>query len=310
MPMRAASFAICIALVFSAFPQVFAEETNAMRELYGAYLRMQTASQVAEQAKSLGAEKEGIRYRDGVLGAIKERLVPLFEDADAAQKEFAAFINLYAKAAAENDGKFLASFAKNIGIEPAPGSYNDLSEAIISADLLEDIDAAGKFLAKLNEAKKSGASARSKKKKMRNRNLLRESEADAGEFIEAKDDGGSSLRSFGAQRKARREKAIREAEAGMAQVAAERKVADDEYNAKKQTAAAAEAAAQKAQAEKLAAAQQEAVQQDQNSWKTRIKNVVIAGVGAAGSAFAGSVGGRLGEAAAEAVFKDDKRPPR
>ncbi len=301
MAMRIASFAVCLVLVFSAFPQAFAEEANVMRELYGAYLRMQTAAQVAEHAKSLGAEKEGVSYRDGVLGAIKERLVPLFEDADVAQKEFAAFVNLYAKASAENNGKFLASFAKRIGIEPPPESYNDLSEAIISTDLLEDIDAAGKFLAKLSEAQKGGASARPKKKKKRN--LLRESEADAGEFVEAKDDGGSSLRSFGAQRRVRREKAMKEAEAGMAQVAAERKVADDEYNAKKQAAAAAEAAAQKAQAEKLAAAQQEAVQQDQNSWKTRIKNVVIAGVGAAGSAFVGSVGSRMGDAAAQAVFK-------
>ena len=63
------------------------------------------------------------------------------------------------------------------------------------------------------------------------------------------------------------------------------------------------AALQQTAAQELAAAQQEAVQQDQNSWKTRIKNVVIAGVGAAGSAFVGSVGSRMGEAAAQAVFK-------
>ena len=177
-------------------------------------------------------------------------------------------------------------------------SYGDLSARIVADDLQDDIDAAGGFLAELNAAKNTKP-----KRKKRKSNPLRDAEADAGEFVEAKDDGESSLRSFGAQRKARRAKALKEAEAGMAQVASERKVADDEYNAKKQAAAAAEAAAQKAQAEKLAAAQQEAVVQDQNSWRTRIKNIVIAGVGAAGSSFAGAVGSRAGEAAAQAVFK-------
>ena len=58
-----------------------------------------------------------------------------------------------------------------------------------------------------------------------------------------------------------------------------------------------------AHAQKLAAAEQQAVVQDQNSWKTRIKGVIAAAAGAAGSAFLGTVGGRVGEAAANAVFK-------
>ncbi|MBO4448059.1 MAG: hypothetical protein J5807_01065, partial [Kiritimatiellae bacterium] len=76
----------------------------------------------------------------------------------------------------------------------------------------------------------------------------------------------------------------------------------EEYNAKKQAAAAAEAAAMQAQAQKLAAAEQEAVEQDQNSWKTRVKGIVSSAAGAAGSAFLGGVGSRVGEAAAQAVF--------
>ena len=93
----------------------------------------------------------------------------------------------------------------------------------------------------------------------------------------------------------------------MAQVSEERRIADEEYNAKKQAAAAAEAAAMQAQAQKLAAAEQEAVVQDQNSWKTRIKGIVSSAAGAAGSAFLGGVGSRVGEAAAQAVFKDIMR---
>jgi hypothetical protein len=151
------------------------------------------------------------------------------------------------------------------------------------------------------------ASSPPKKKK---RKSLRDAEAGAGEFVEAQDDAASSLRSFGAMRKMRREKAIKDAEAGMAQVSAERKAADEEYNAKKAAEAQAEAVAMQAHAQRLAAAEQEAVIQDQNSWRTRLKNVAATAVGAAGSAFLGNVGGRLGEAAAEAVFKDDRRPPR
>ena len=93
-----------------------------------------------------------------------------------------------------------------------------------------------------------------------------------------------------------------DAEAGMAQVANERRIADEEYNAKKQAAAAAEAAAMQAQAQKLAAAEQEAVVQDQNSWKTRIKGIVATAIGATGSAFLGNVGGRIGEEASRALF--------
>ena len=292
----------CLTLSTSAFADAQAK-SSPLRELFGAYLRLQMAEQVAEQAKALGAEEAGSRYRVNALDAIRNRLVPLF--GDDAQKEFASFVGTYSKGAGENSQDYLKWLSGRIGLDPVPKDYGELTSRIVTDDLQEDVDAAGKFLAELNAAQKNGATARPKKK--RKRNLLRESEADAGEFIEAKDDGGSSLRSFGAQRKARREKALKEAEAGMAQVASERKVADDEYNAKKQAAAAAEAAAQKAQAEKIAAAQQEAVQQDQNSWRTRIKNIVVTGVGAAGSAFAGSVGSRVGEAAAAAVFKPPAR---
>ena len=49
--------------------------------------------------------------------------------------------------------------------------------------------------------------------------------------------------------------------------------------------------------------EQQAVIQDQNSWKTRIKGIVAAAAGAAGSAFLGTVGGRVGEAAANAVLR-------
>jgi len=249
---------------------------------------------------------------------------------EEAQTTFVSFVNNFTAAEKEGNADALSAIAESVGIPSVPENFAALRSAAMKALLNRELGEAGKFLgdvqtwlrlkskgsvpplrAWLNRdkpaatvAKAPSSPSRPAKKK---RNSLRSSEADAGQFIAAKDDGVSSLRSFGGMRKARREKAIKEAEAGMAQVSAERKSADDEYNAKKVAAAQAEAQALQAQAQRLAASEQEAVIQDQNSWRTRVKDVVAAAAGAAGSAFLGNIGGRVGEAAAQAIFKDKRR---
>lgn len=314
------------------------------RLMLKAYLKVEIASRVAAESAKMGEGADdavkselfraSCEYRDAELGAVRRDLSALL--GDRAQKAFASFVDAFVKAEREGSMPALASLSKSAGLATLPESFAALRSAAMKTLMAEDISRAGKLLGGIqtwlrlrakgdvpplhawlhrDEAPAAVAvagerSAPAPPKPKKKRNSLRDSEAGAGEFVEAPDDAASSLRSFGAMRKMRREKAIKDAEAGMAQVSAERKSADDEYNAKKAAEAQAEAVAMQAQAQRLAAAEQEAVIQDQNSWRTRLKNVAATAVGAAGSAFLGNVGGRLGEAAAEAVFKDDGRPPR
>ena len=333
-----------IVLVCATIYAMTSSGVDIQRLMLKSYLKVEIASRVvAESAKMGEGADDAVKaelfrasgeYRDAELGAVRRDLSALL--GDRAQKAFASFVDAFVKAEKEGSMPALVSLSKSAGLETMPESFAALRSAAMKTLMAEDISRAGKLLggiqtwlrlrakgdvpplhawlnrdeapAAANVAGEGRASPPPKKKMKRN--SLRDSEAGAGEFVEAQDDAASSLRSFGAMRKMRREKAIRDAEAGMAQVSAERKSADDEYNAKKAAEAQAEAVAMQAQAQRLAAAEQEAVIQDQNSWRTRIKNVAATAVGAAGSAFLGNVGGRLGEAAAAEVFKDDRRPPR
>lgn len=322
-----------LTLLSCALLSVDAASQNAAREMAASYLRMEVADRVVAEADKLVKDDASSReevmeaakvFRGNVISNIRKSLVSLFPDEKAAEKNFIGFVNRFNGVATSNDAKALSDLSAELGIAPVPENAAQLRAAIVKRDLGSDIDVAGKFMgdvqswlklkakgevpplkAWLNRGKPAAApepQAQAKPKKKRTGNSLRDAEADAGKFVEAKDDGGSSLRSFGAQRKARRQAVMAEAQKGMEQVAAERRVADEEANAKKLAAAQADAAAMQAQAQRLADAEQQAVVQDQNSWTTRLKGVVSAAIGAAGGAFAGSIGNRVGEAAANAVF--------
>ena len=335
-----------LALAILACAAVYAATSSGVdiqRLMLKSYLKVEIASRVAAESAKMGEGADNAvkaelfrasgEYRDAELGAVRRDLSAFL--GDRAQTAFASFVDAFVKAEREGSLPALASLSRSAGLETMPESFVTLRSAAMKTLMAEDISRAGKLLggiqtwlrlrakgdvpplhAWLNRdvapaaATVAGEGRASPPPKKKKRNSLRDSEAGAGEFVEAQDDAASSLRSFGAMRKMRREKAIRDAEAGMAQVSVERKSADDEYNAKKAAEAQAEAVAMQAQAQRLAAAEQEAVIQDQNSWRTRLKNGAATAVGAAGSAFLGNVGGRLGEAAAAEVFKDDRRPPR
>ena len=277
------------------------------REMMCALMRMELAEQVVAEACKLSSLEEvsaaAARCKGQMVAAARARLLSAFPNAEEARNAFAAFVD---------------------AVNSDAAGYAPLRAEVAKGDLAQDFAAAGKFLGDVQswlrlcekgkklpllawldrDAKSSAASnASAKQPKKRKRNALRDAEAEPGPFIEAPDDGGSVLGTFGTSRKMRREKALKDAEAGMAQVAEQRRIADDEYNARIQAAAQAEAAALQAQAQRLAAVEQQAVIQDQNSWKTRIKGIVATAAGAAGSAFLGNVGGRVGEAAANALLK-------
>ena len=300
-PMRL--LAICAAVLV-----LGADAADRSRGLMSALLRFELAGQVVAHARKLSAEPAvaaaADAYRGRAMARIKADLTDLCGDAGVAQREFGAFVD---------------------AVKASPKDYAGLRAELAKGELAPDVAAAGRFLGDVEawlklkakgetvpldvwlarDEKPAAGNPPAAKPKVAKRkaNPLRDSEADAGTFIEAKDDGNSALRSFGAARKARRAKALKDAEVGMQQVAAARKLADEEANAKKLAAAQAESAALQAQAVRLADAEKEAVIQDQNSWKTRLKGVLTTAIGAAAGAFTGPVGARAGEAAAQAVFR-------
>ena len=307
----------CVLSVLLVLCSLSAAEPSAAqnRAMMVALMRMELGGQVVAEAQKMSSLKEvadaAARHRGVLMDVARKDLVAAFPSAEAAQPVFADFVD---------------------SVNAKPADFAALRGEVAKADIAKDFADAGNFLgdlqtwlrlrekgeklplaAWLDRDKKAPAplvsgpssakAVASKPKKKKKRNSLRDAEAEAGAFVEAPDDGGSVLGTFGASRKMRREKALKDAEAGMAQVAEQRRIADEEYNARLQAAAAAEAAALQAHAQKLAAVEQQAVVQDQNSWRTRIKGIVAAAAGAAGSAFLGTVGGRVGEAAANAVLK-------
>ena len=284
---------------------VFAASNDRDRAMMGALMRMELGGQVVAEAQKMSELKEvaaaAERHRDLLMDVARKKLVEAFPSAEEARPAFAAFVD---------------------AVNSKPADYASLRGEVAKADIAQDLSDAGKFLgdvqsrlrlrekgetlplnawiARDEKAPKANSSVTKKKKK---RNSLRDAEAAPGAFVEAPDDGGSVLGTFSVSRKMRRDKALKDAEAGMAQVADQRRIADDEYNARRQAAATAEAAALQAHAQKLAAVEQQAVVQDQNSWRTRIKGVIATAIGATGSAFLGNVGGRAGEAAANALLR-------
>lgn len=305
------AFAIAAIAALSAFSVRAGDATVADSALAALYLKAEIAERVVVEAAKLAGEDATLAaevgaaarsYRARVTGEVRARLLELYPDEDAARKGYGAFVERFARTATAEERS--AVITRDLAGEvAAAGNFLGDVQAWLRAKAKGDVPPLAAWLARDRAAAAPDAAApESKPKPRRNRNSLRESEAAAGTFVEAKDDGAGSLRSFGAQRKVQREKRLAEAQQGMEQVAAERKAADEEANARKLAKAQAEAAAQQAQAQRLAAAEQEAIVQDQNSWKTRLKGVLSSAVGATVGAFTSGIGTQIGTAAADAVL--------
>ena len=143
---------------------------------------------------------------------------------------------------------------------------------------------------------------------------LRDMEAPASSFVAEKDEGNGPLRSFAEARRSERERVFKEAEAGMAQVTAERRAEEEAANARRLAALQAEAnalqaqaIAQQAQAQRLAVQEQQMVVQDYDIWRTRLKGSLSFAVRASTDE---SVAGRLGVSLINSIFKRTKDPLR
>jgi FtsZ-binding cell division protein ZapB len=82
----------------------------------------------------------------------------------------------------------------------------------------------------------------------------------------------------------------------------ERDAAEQEAAARKTAAAQVEVDAMRRQADKLALVEREALEQRRNSWRNRLRSILVGTVSAATGAFTGGIGTQAGQRAAEAIF--------
>ncbi len=304
--------------------------------LLKAYCHYMLTREIPAQGKALAegatpADAEAIgralnEWSAGQVVAIRRELERRF--GEEARTRFEEFVSEFTAAEERKDAAYLAALAAAIRRTPPPADYAGLRKAAVNALLRQEIESASKWLADVQtwrdlraqrddvpalevwlareapeeqEAAMPPAAARAPARAV---NPLAEAEAPLPE-LQTDEEGESAgpLDSFDSLRRERRARALKEAQAGMAQVAAERQAAEQEYAAKKTAAAQAEAESLKRHAEKLAAAEKEAAVQRQNSWSSRLKNIVGATITAATGAFTGGVGTRAGEALANEVFK-------
>lgn len=327
----AAGALVCAAALGARGADDEAPQALLLKAMFRLDIAGQAAGQAAKLAESCAPEVAAEvataagAYQARVAGAIRETLEHKF--AEQARAAFGDFVDAYTAASAANNAAFLATMAKAVGgWDEAPADFAALRSGMVQRVLRAEIAEAGHFLADVQTwidlksrpgdvpplsawldraAPAQPIIQAAPPRKPAKRNSLRDAEAQTETFEGVEEGGGGALEGFGAARKERRAKALAEAQAGMQQVAEERRVAEDEFAARKTAAAQAEAEAVRKQAEKLAATQAEAIEQRKNSWSGRLKSVLTAAIGATSGAFLGQVGGRAGEAAANAVFNTE-----
>lgn len=260
-------------------------------------------------------------HMDGVRGVLEDRF------GDTARDRFEAFIARFSLAVRDGDTAALDALARAL---PGEGSAEEKLQRFKTVTLAVEQADAAMFLGDVQtwtEWVREGQAppsldawlarddtpgdattpapvqAAAPAKPARPRHPLAEAEAPPAAFEGGDAEEVNALASFSAMRKARRERAMQEAQTGMQQIAQERQAAEQEYAAKKMAAAQAEAEAMKAFAQRLSLAENEALEQRKNSWSSRLKNIVSSTIGATVGAFTGGIGTQAGQAAANEIFR-------
>ncbi|MDD4737563.1 MAG: hypothetical protein PHP44_15800 [Kiritimatiellae bacterium] len=240
------------------------------------------------------------------------------------KETFRTFVADYTEAEKSGDGLYLKELAEASGLDPEPETYGALRERYSSEQLDPQIRYCARYISEvqtwldvkrrhadapslqqwLAKEPPAPASARKKPAKSSALSALAAAEAPLPEFVSFGDDDLNPMDAFTSKRSERRERVMEQAQAGMAQVAAERDAEEQAYAEKKSVAAQAEADAVSAQARKLAAAEADALSQRQNSWSSRFKKILSGTISGAVGAFTGGVGAEAGVRAADAVFNN------
>lgn len=318
-----------------------AGETAVLCKTYFRYLLSQEVSAQALTLSRDAVDSDAGQIRDAATAWSGRQMVEIRKVLQtafgkAARQRFEGFVTMYTTGEQAEDSGMLRELSAALELDPAPADYSALRRAVVQGPLADDMIAASQWLGEIQtwmdvrrknkdtpvleawltrsepaeaasgwQWKKTGAAPAGRPAASAPANPLASAEPEMGEYQDEGEEAGSPLDTFGELRKKKREKALEEAQAGMQQVADERRAAEEEYGQKKLAEAQAEAENIKRQAEKLAAVEKEALDQRQNSWSARLKKIVGSTISAATGAFTGGIGTRAGEEAADALFEDD-----
>lgn len=272
--------------------------------------RQDDATAIREAAEEWFAEQVGL-LRQRLEGEFGER----------ARETFESFVQEFLNAESARDPDYLAALATHIGMKPPPADYEALRRWALQRDFAPLLAEGTRLLSELETwaalrrhdpaaptldawlERNTGTPTGRPASATRPRNPLADAEARAAPWNDAAPPPVSALDAFAQRRKERRQQALEQARAGMAQMAAERQAAEQETAARELARAQADAEAMKAQARKLAEAEDEAMKQRENHWTNRLKRLVAGAVGAATGAFTGGIGVEAGRRAASEIFR-------
>lgn len=325
------AFMFCILLAIASARADVASPNKDDETLLLAYLRFALAQQVPMEADKLS--KTAVKYDQEQAQAVvakwsKQQISSVRASLNQAfggnaRSRFEKFVSSFTKAEQNKDAEYLSRLSASLGLQKfPPRDYAGLRKQMVELRLqgmVEDGSALlskiqtwlqlkqeGKDVAGLEEwikaPRSTSAGSVAARQPKGDIDALAMAEAPAGKVDTQVTAGKSPLDDFDQMQKDRRDRKLKEAQAGMAQVAAERKAAEEEYAAKKLAAAQADAVAIQLHADALTAVEQEALEQRQRSWGNRLKRILGTTISSVGGAVAGTVGARAGEEAADALF--------
>ncbi len=239
---------------------------------------------------------------------------------EKARERFAEFVGDYTTAEEAGDQDFLKKLSNRTGLLETPTDYAALRRLALERWLDRPLSSGTRLLTEIQtwadlQGRKGEAVpplddwlARqqpepAKPEPARPVNPLAAAEARMPEWDESRQrESVSALDSFSRHRQEKREKALRQAQAGMQQMALERQAAERERGDREMAKAQADAEAMRARAQRLAAAENEAMAQRENSWEARLKRIVGSTASAALGSFTGTVGTQAGREIANSIF--------
>ncbi|NLB65317.1 MAG: hypothetical protein GX803_02465 [Lentisphaerae bacterium] len=289
---------------------------NYLRYLLFNHVQVQ-GQQLVDDAPALhqpGLQTRLDHWLDAYQNTIRDHLETRFPG--DARNQFEEYIHCFTRAEQDNDLAYLEQLADAVGWPgPAAEGYGAFRRWGIDRWVAGDMQNGVDFLATLSRTidhledtpAPSDESARPSQPAQpapppRPANPLRDAEAEPAPFEATDAPAGAPLQQFSAMREQRRQKALEDAHAGMAQIAAERDAWEQEYAANKEAKAQAEAQAMQAQAARLAATDEEALEQRKNSFRSRAINVVAGVASSTVGAFTGAIAGRAADEAVHSIF--------
>lgn len=251
-----------------------------------------------------GLQHQLYQWLDAYQETIREDLEAHFPE--DARERFEDHIQRFTQAEQDADPAYLAELGHAVGWpgDPAEG-YGAFRRWGIEQWVADDMQAGVTFLATLSgtiENLAAAAAPEASPAPAHPVDPLRAAEAAPAPLTTGDSAAGAPLQQFSTLREQRRQKALEDAHAGMAQIASERDAWEQEYAANKEAKAQAEAQALQAQAERLAATDQEALEQRKNSFRSRAVNVLAGVASATVSGFTGAIAGRAADEAVHAIF--------